>query len=767
MSRPNSAFPNPEARALGLSLVIASTLASAQEPAGESDGLAELERITVFGEAIFRNRTNDTNPILSFGQEFFQRYEPESVGDMLKRVPGVAFSGDVGEFDAPQMRGLPAGYTQVLVNGKRVPGADSDRSVFVDRIPAELVERIEIVRSPSANYDAQGIGGTINIVLKNSASYQGLFASAGISYFQADSIAGLSSKTRGRGSLTWGASQGDLSWLLSASFTERYTPKTKETTVLEGDFNSTDLDEFVRETDVRDSDDSALNWDFDYRINDRGRLTFDGFFIQTDRTEREFVEAFEPDVDSLERFLDESINVRTEAFSALARETQLEDIDQTQWQVALGSQWMLSSHLDWTTGWSFARFDNDIETTETELDIEDDEFEEALEINDTRDEEWQFETDFDWDLRNDQALAFGAAWRVRERNESLREFEVGSDGSLDEETGDDAVFDIDEDVLSLYAAHTWRPSATVVLEHGLRFEYTDLAARNPAALVPESEQDYSHLLPSLNYRWDFTDFDRLHFSIARTVRRPNFNQLTPFVLDETPTDDEATQGNPDLEPETAWGLDLGYERQFAGRRGIAGINLFYRDIDDLIELTDTGTQFDDEFDLFRFENVGSGTLWGVELDFSAPLTVIGLENTSAFGNFVYLESEVNDPFTGVERDFNLLPEYIYNVGFNHAIRPLGLSFGASLQQRGKSRQFEADEIEILEYDGFLEAFIEKRFNDRWLLRLTGSNLLNQTKVERQTKFDSLSDFRAGAIEESELELEQTGPWFRLVLRGAF
>ncbi len=48
---------------------------------------------------------------------------------MLKRVPGVGFVGsDVMEYDGVQLRGLGGGYTQVLINGKQVPGAGDDRS---------------------------------------------------------------------------------------------------------------------------------------------------------------------------------------------------------------------------------------------------------------------------------------------------------------------------------------------------------------------------------------------------------------------------------------------------------------------------------------------------------------------------------------------------------------------------------------------------------------------------------------------------------------
>ena len=113
----------------------------AAETAGEGDAKAQgepavptnagleptdgrsLGDIVVMGSRIYRNRTDTIAPELTFGQEFFQKFEPTSVGDSLKRVPGVAFTSDVGEYDAPALRGLGAGFTQILVNGRPIPGA--------------------------------------------------------------------------------------------------------------------------------------------------------------------------------------------------------------------------------------------------------------------------------------------------------------------------------------------------------------------------------------------------------------------------------------------------------------------------------------------------------------------------------------------------------------------------------------------------------------------------------------------------------------------
>src|SRR4051794_28313470 len=84
--------------------------AEAQAPDGASDA-RQLDTIVVQGEIAYRNRSDDTAPVLLYDLEYFQRFEPSTVGDMLKRVPGVGFVGsDIMEYDGAQLRGLGGGY---------------------------------------------------------------------------------------------------------------------------------------------------------------------------------------------------------------------------------------------------------------------------------------------------------------------------------------------------------------------------------------------------------------------------------------------------------------------------------------------------------------------------------------------------------------------------------------------------------------------------------------------------------------------------------
>ncbi len=66
--------------------------------------------IVVQADIGFRNRSGDTaEPVLVYGEEYFQRFEPLTAGDALKRVPSVTFLSDVIESDGPRLRGLAPG----------------------------------------------------------------------------------------------------------------------------------------------------------------------------------------------------------------------------------------------------------------------------------------------------------------------------------------------------------------------------------------------------------------------------------------------------------------------------------------------------------------------------------------------------------------------------------------------------------------------------------------------------------------------------------
>ncbi len=83
----------------------------------------------------------------------------ESIG----RLPGVSLLRQGGEGDKVVIRGLSPKYSVITVDGVRMPGASSDRSVGLSTVSSEMLDGIELSKSLTADQDADAIGGIVNL----------------------------------------------------------------------------------------------------------------------------------------------------------------------------------------------------------------------------------------------------------------------------------------------------------------------------------------------------------------------------------------------------------------------------------------------------------------------------------------------------------------------------------------------------------------------------------------------------------------------------
>ncbi|TWI01092.1 outer membrane receptor protein involved in Fe transport [Luteimonas cucumeris] len=771
--------------ALGLlQAIAATTLAATPTQSHAQDAVAttntavttEMERMVVNGQIVYRNRTDDIAPVLSYDLEFFQRFEPRTVGDMLKRVPSVAFLSDVLEYDGARLRGLDASYTQILINGKKVPGGGEDRSFYVDRIPAEVVERIEIVRSPSANRSGDAVAGAINIVLRDAYEFDGGYVRLGASRFDDGEVkpaaAVVASGDLGGGRLLGGISRQG-----------RYNPKQKLS--LRYDAPGGEFQDREEQSDTRDGDDTSANLSW-VREFDGAKLALSGLYVRTDRTETEHSLEFNDPVSSARENL-------------LSINDQVEDIRQDNFALKAELDVDMAGGRTRIDG-SFSRYDDDTVSTEQETGFDDDDtppswdgFEGVRTLTALRDDEVAFTLAHQRDV-GAAKLDFGVDYTGKDRDLALRvsEVEAEEEGELlpPYEDFDLTASTIEERRIDPYLMLTGQ-SGNLEWETGLRYETT----RSDIRVDGEQwDNDYSALLPSAHLRWNVTDADRLSLSLARTVRRPDFNYLAPVFLEGEYGDNDFI-GNPLLEQENAWGVDLGFEHRL-GRQGVVGVNVFYRDVKDLIELVNHGEpsataleDFEDEVEdflednpdatpdtpgypvleadsfVYSAANVGDGKVYGVELDLSTPLTAFGMPDTGVFLNYSWLDSKVDDGLG--ERRFNNQARYVLNVGFIQDLESINSSFGISYRRQGGAESRVIGEEVETTYGADLEAFVEKRFGESWSVRLTGNNLLDAKKQETFHKFNTRLDQIERSYDEFELESEQSGRVYQLVVRYAF
>jgi len=745
------------------------------DPAGTS--ARSLDTIIVQAEIVYRDRTDAIAPTLSYGLEYFQRFEPNTVGDMLKRVPGVAFVGsDIMEFDSAQLRGLAGGYTQILINGKKVPGAGDDRSFFVDRIPAEMVDRIEILRSNSANRSGDAVAGAINIVLRDAYEFEGSYVRGGINRWDDGEV------NPTFGAVTSGDALGGR-LLAGVNVQDRYRFKDKRS----DRFSDPSLDELVSfedQREVKDGRDYSANLSYTAEVGDSGRFGLDGFFVKTDRDVTEV--SNEVEFDDGDR-----IEINVPGFNP---------IDQKNWGIAAEYEFAMAGG---STGIDvdFARFEDDSSVTEEAYEFVNGEFEAAeaeAQSVDAVDDENSLKLAHVRAINDRIEMEFGVDYRNKERDITYTNFEWES-----EVEGEPVAYELDGVIASTIEERRIDPylmfsssGDAFSWEAGLRFESTDsdIAYIEDGEVEGAASNDYDELLPSAHFKWDLSDADRISLSLARSVKRPNFNELVPATLDGEFGDNDYV-GNPLLDPETANGFDLGFEHRL-GRRGVVGVNVFYRDVDNLIELINTGEPSEDALDsyaddieayieefgvseeeaiaanpfdpdsfVFTSDNVGDGRVYGIEFDLSTPLTAFGMENTGVFVNYAWLKSEVDD-FIG-ERRFNDQAKYVYNIGFIQDLPAAAASFGISFRKQGDAFSRVLAEEVLVRYGDDLEAFVEKRFGERLSVRLSAYNLLDASKDEFFDKFDNLPDQLDRDYDEYELETEEAGPAFQLVTRYAF
>lgn len=784
--RRSSAFVKTSMLGGAAMLAILPAIAMAQSaPPADEEGSREgpistANEIVVQGQITYRNRSEDAEPVLVYDADYFQRFEPLTAGDALKRVPSVTFLSDVIESDGARLRGLEAGYTQILINGEKVPGSNADRSFFLDRIPAELIKQVEIIRSSSARRTGDAVAGSLNIVLRDGFQLDGGYVRMGVLRFDDGEV-------KPSLGLVYGGALGPGRLLIGGNIQGRYNPKIKKSLRYgdspenNPDFATDDFDNREDQTDTRDGTDYAFNatYDIDGETTD---FELSGYYVRTDRTEDE--RSFEYDDPTA---ITGPVRTVPVAGNLLTDNANLNTIRQESYSLAAKLE------QEWSAGKTklkvgYSRFADDQNETEFEIDFDRaaPRFTGDLTLTDIVDKELSVGLEHEFKLGEDMSLAIGGFAQNKDRDTDISTIRdrynlAASARNYDQFSRNPGEFvrafgapsftpgslnRIEEDRRDIFAELQGK-SGSLTWVAGVRYETTDFTVNDltvaPAAAVQEN--DYSFLLPSASIKIEVGSGGRITASAARTNRRPRLDFLSPALL-EAELGDNDLQGNPQLRPETAWGGDLGYEHRL-GRTGVIGVNLFYRKVKDLIELANTGVEGSEGPGTFVLQpqNTGDGEVYGIEFDLSTDLGFLGLPDTGIFGNVSLLDSKITD-FAG-ERRFNGQSKYVYNLGIIQDIPSAGIAMGATYRKQGGAFDRIVGEEITTTYGADLEIFVEKRFGNNLTIRAVGSNLLNGSKDEAFNKFTTIDDQLTRSFDEYELESEEAGPVFQIMARYAF
>ena len=203
------------------------------------------------------------------------KFPDSNIGDALKRISGINVQYDQGEARFGQVRGTSADLSSVTINGNRIPSAEGDtRNVQLDLIPADMVQTIEVSKVVTADMDGDAIGGSINLVTKNTP-YRRIFnATAGSGYNA------VSKKAQVNLGLTYGDRflNDKLGLMISGSY--QYAPGGSDNAEFEYDVDDDQV--VLKEAQVRQyyvtRERQSYSLALDYEFNADHKISFKGMY---------------------------------------------------------------------------------------------------------------------------------------------------------------------------------------------------------------------------------------------------------------------------------------------------------------------------------------------------------------------------------------------------------------------------------------------------------------------------------------------------------
>lgn len=713
---------------ISMTLAMASTPAEALEDSElETQSLAEVTvQAGKDGDDFYARKTAKSTKLI-YGREELDRMNELTVGDYLRRLPGVTFTGPPGTPKDVRLRGMDKGYTQILIDGLPVPGGGKERQIQVDRIPLDLVERVEIIRAPTADMPNEGLMGTINIVLRNAPdSPSKKYGNARAVYGE---ISGEKRDAQNRNlSAQYGDSNGQVSYLMNVSVGERGEIKTKDKR--EQTFNATTgaRSNFVEEyEDERVQSDTI---DFSPRINikvsEQDELILSPFFSQTDEEKKKDVDLF--------RY---TVPLTATGYASNGQRFEIEDKKReiarlrADWNRQLESGARLTVYAVGQAGGEYKEKSTKVLNANGSFNSHNIEY--------TEQNNHEFFAGARWSKPLDNhRLGFGVELGQDNREDEKVTNRLNAAGAVTSTVagGRGDVYEITEKRMVAYAQDEIKLAEGHYLTPGLRYQKLNRASKDGAGDTVDTSIDY--LNPSLHYVWNINNANNLRASVTKAVKPPKFDDLSPVntiatgVGAGTLTNPDIV-GNPNLKPESALAYELGFDHFLPKSGGVLGVNLFYRALKDKIE---SRTALDGARFVQSPQNVGDADIYGYELDARPSMAMIGLPELMLRFNYSRFYSQLKDNLTGQRTRIKDQPPYVYNIGFDWQLPKWNAAWGLNYNYTPNFLKNPAEPLkpDVEPDQKLLDMYVYKQVNQYVGLRLSATNLLNFTKDKLKSEF---------------------------------
>jgi outer membrane receptor protein involved in Fe transport len=669
-------------------------------------------------------RQRETTTSIVVDHADLMRQGDQTLSDALKRLPGISISGVPGQGGAISMRGLGNGYTQIMLNGEPVAAGFS-----LDTIAPDMIERVEIMRSTTAEFSNQSVAGAINIVLKKAVKRGQRSLSTSIARQAGTTTPTVTAQL---------SDQGDAySYSLAATLTRKRNEKPY--TDVEERRDAGGALTLLRRTPQTESgrtDALTLTPRVNWALAGGDTLTWQGFanLRRIDNQNRADETTLTGSASEYPRNVSDFVANFVMLRNDLTWTRQLTNGAKLEMKVGASTN-RRSGSFDFNgmdgEGKPAGRHHVDSGPTEN-----------SLTASGT----------YRHPIGERHAIALGwdlnRATRREDRDETLFDANGARTG------GSNADYRADVDRLALFAQDEWQMTERHSLYLGLRHERLDTASRADAANAPDALNASSSVWsPSLQSRYTLANKDVLRLALSRTYKAPPLVKLVPrrYTNDNNnnPTNPDE-QGNPDLRPELAWGLDAAYEH-YLGGGALVSISSYLRRIRDVTQtrlFEDDGVWVEAPF------NSGNASVRGVELEAKLPLTKALDLRANLTRNWSRVDS-VPGPDNRLESQTPLTA----NLGADY--RWSGMTFGGNLNYQAAGPVRQSPQVFFTAAPKReLDLYALWRTGAKTQLRVSAANLLHQQASESHYYIDTDGTHRRTTLTPSYATLRVMLEWRR-------
>jgi outer membrane receptor for ferrienterochelin and colicins len=685
--------------------------------------------------------TSDDSTV-TYPASFFSQYEPYSVNDMLVRIPGITVaqggggpSGGPGSSGGSNRRGLGAGGDQVLINGRRIAGKENEGNSQLSRISASQVQYIEIIRGTSGDLDVRGGNQVINIVLIEADSRSDFAFEVNLDHLQ-DGTYQPGAK------VSFNGQDGAFNYFLSAEQEPRWQFRDGFEVSVNPDGS---LNDTIDRDDTIDSWPSTLVANLGYDISDQDTAHFN---MQ-----------------------------RVDADAPSKTDRVITDYDFSPPSVQIEQDGLSSTNDSWEIGGDYEHIFNDGSRFKTLFIVNEEEVDGTRERfvidGSTRTKNLylaNYEKTRERIVRSSYTFGLGASQDIEvgvERAQTILDSSLQL-GLLSESEPsplfgnltpiNDANGTVEEMRYEYFAVHNWQINNRMSLESTMLFETSEITQSGDVS----KSRDFDFVRPKLDYRFDITPSLQFRASIEKDVAQLSFSD---FTSSEGGGDDDqnSVAGNPNLRQEQSWRYEGNLEYRLPEDAGVLSANIFYHDLEDVIEKVDVSTEEDI---LSANGNIGDGERYGVILDSSVRLNFINQPEMLITAGLELEESSVTDPFLGIDRRIARQGEGSYSFGFRHDLPSLNMNWGFRYRDSfsGENFVYDIDKIEEYPQDETINGWLEMQGWADLTYRFEAMQSGDRCRIRARYINGTIA---TGLLNETEDSCSSTGLKLALKIRGTF